>query len=74
MPNSFAFSTLNLPGLSFSSNKYENAVIEWFAFAAWIKNLLFSYIIPSLTIVIKIENDNPKFNILILAARNSSIP
>jgi hypothetical protein len=28
MPNSFAFSTLNLPGLSFSSNKYENAVIE----------------------------------------------
>ena len=28
MPNSFAFWTLNLPGLSFSSNKYENAVIE----------------------------------------------
>ena len=44
MPNSFAFSTLNLPGLSFSSNKYENAVIEWFAFAAWIKNFLSSKI------------------------------
>jgi len=28
MPNSLAFSTSNLPGLSFSSNRYENAVTE----------------------------------------------